>query len=215
MRSFISVLILLLSVCNARLSEKKSTKTKLGFPKYHQNRTFCEILGDLPEHCECHEPGTLHVVVECLKPFNSTYFNDTIGMKIDMNPCDPDGSSMSIDVTEMDHNIDLPINQIRAGEEKNLPIPGLSVHVPGIMNLGLDVVVLMSGNLDELTCKVGLNACAGVHNHQICASAIPGLNTVLPWWVLSGTYSFGDICESNTTRVDAGLNDINILTAIE
>ena len=35
--------------------------------------------------------------------------------------------------------------------------------------------------------------------HEVCASQIPGLNTILPWYVLSGTYSFGDICNTTTT----------------
>jgi hypothetical protein len=132
-----------------------------------------------------------------LKPFNSEYFNDTIGMKIDIDPCNANGSRMSVDVTERDHNIDFPITGIRAGEERNIPIPGLSIVVPGVGHVGLDVAVLIAGNPDQLILKVGLNACVGVGpTKTICASDIPGLNTVLPWYVLSGTYSFGDICNS-------------------
>jgi hypothetical protein len=56
-----------------------------------------------------------------------------------------------------------------------------------------------TGNPDSLTLKIGLNACVALAHKMICASDIPGLNTVLPWYVLSGTYSFGDICKNNRT----------------
>ena len=79
---------------------------------------------ELPEECSCREPGPFSLVIECLKTFNSTYFNDTIGMKIDLDPCNEDGAKLSLDVTEQDHNIDFPIVGIKAGESKNIPIPG-------------------------------------------------------------------------------------------
>lgn len=168
--------------------------------RFDRNKTLCEHLHpeDLPEECSCREPGPFSVVVECLKTFNSTFFNDTIGMKIDLNPCDPEGAKLSLDVTELDHNIDYPISGIRAGEEKNFPIPGLAIAVPGLGHVGMDAAVLITGNMDSLTLKVGLNACIALPSHIMCASSIPGLSTILPWYVLSGTYSFGDVCNSTT-----------------
>mmetsp|Transcript_21046 Transcript_21046/g.34814 ORF Transcript_21046/g.34814 Transcript_21046/m.34814 type:complete len:195 (+) Transcript_21046:23-607(+) len=156
---------------------------------------------DLPDECTCSEPHPLSLVVECRKPFNSIYFNDTIGMKIVIDPCDEQGSSISLDITEEKHHIDYAVAGIRAGEEKNIPIPGLSIAVPTIGNLGLDAAVLIKGNVDKLTLKVGLNACAAIRHKNICASSIPGLHTILPWWVLRGTYSFGDMCNSTRTTV--------------
>mmetsp|Transcript_29368 Transcript_29368/g.33771 ORF Transcript_29368/g.33771 Transcript_29368/m.33771 type:complete len:282 (+) Transcript_29368:152-997(+) len=153
---------------------------------------------ELPSECDCRQPGTYVLIIECLKTFNSTYLNDTIGMKIDIDPCNSEGSKVSIDVTEKDHNIDFPIAGLRAGENKNIPIPGLSFIVPTIGHVGIDAAVLIAGNPDKLTLKIGLNACAQLTSHQICASSIPGLSNILPWYVLSGTYSFGDICGSSS-----------------
>lgn len=154
---------------------------------------------ELPEECSCyekpHEP--LSLVIECLKPFNSSLFNDTIGVRLTVDPCNEFGSSISLDITEENHHIDYVIQNIQAGEEKNFPIPGVSIVVPGIGHVGLDAAVLIFGNPDQLTLKVGLNACMVVRTHEVCASSIPGLNTIFPWWILSGTYSFGDVC--NTT----------------
>ena len=102
-------------------------------------------------------------------------------MKIDIDPCDIDGSKVSIDVTETKHNIDYPITGIRAGQSENIPIPGLSIIVPTIGHVGIDVVVVIFGNPDKLTLKIGLNACAELTSHELCASSIPGISNILPW----------------------------------
>lgn len=179
--------------------------SRLAGPFHDHNKTLCERLHpeELPEECSCTEPGPLSVVVACEKTFNSTYFNDTIGMQINVDPCNPDGSRISLDVTEKEHNIDYPITGIVAGEEKNIPIPGLSIVVPTIGHLGVDAAVLIAGNPDSLTLKVGLNACAVVAQKNMCASSVPGLNRILPWWALSGVYHFGDICNSSSTAAVA------------
>ena len=71
--------------------------------------------------------------------------------------------------------------------------------VPGVGNVGLDVSVFIAGNPTLLRLKVGLNACAQLStDHQVCASSIPGLSTIFPWYVLKGTYNFGGICESKS-----------------
>lgn len=150
----------------------------------------------LPDECGCSEPGHLALVIECDKVFNSTFFNDTIGIKLDLEPCNPEGSSLSLDITELEHDIDYVITGIKAGEDQNYPIPGLAVVVPGLGHLGMDVDVNIFGTVDQLTVKVGLNACLSVGSHLVCAGSIPGLNAILPWWILEGTYSFGDICNS-------------------
>jgi len=159
---------------------------------------------ELPEECSCREPGPYSLVIECLKTFNETYFDDTIGMKIDLDPCNENGARLSLDVTEKEHNIDYPIAGVRAGESKNIPIPGLAMIVPGVGNVGLDAAVLIVGNPDMLRLKIGLNACAQLStDHQVCASSMPGVSNILPWYILKGTYSFGDVCASRH-RFDHG-----------
>jgi len=175
--------------------------------------SMCEHIrpDELPDECICSEPRPFSLVVECVKAFNSTYFNDTVGMKIDLDPCNEEGSRMSLDVTEREHHIDYPIAGIRAGESKNIPIPGLAMIVPGVGNVGLDVAVLIVGNPDMLKLKIGLNACAQTStDHQVCASSvkIPGISNIFPWYILKGSYSFGDICGSDGIgEVLAGSDD--------
>ena len=80
--------------------------------------------------------------------------------------------------------------------------------VPGVGNVGLDVAVLIVGNPDMLKLKIGLNACAQTStDHQVCASSMPGVSNIFPWYILKGTYSFGDICQSDDT--DGGLDGSN------
>jgi len=187
------------SPCGGQTQSRRE-EVSPGLFKDRNSTSLCERIhpDELPPECICSEPWPYSLVIECDKHFNSTIFNDTIGMKIVINPCDPVGASVSIDVTELEHNIDYPISGIRANEESDYPIPGLAVVVPGIGHIGMDVAVLVTGNLDSLTLKIGLNACVALAQKTICASSIPGLNTILPWYVLSGTYHFGDVCGNVT-----------------
>ena len=199
---FIAVMALVsLPQADARLSsQSRVEEVSTELFKDRNSTSLCERIhpNKLPPECICSEPWPYSLVIECDKHFNSTMFNDTIGMKIVINPCDPEGASVSIDVTELEHNIDYPISGIRANEEPDYPIPGLAVVVPGIGHIGMDVAVLVTGNLDCLTLKIGLNACVALAQKTICASSIPGLNMILPWYVLSGTYHFGDVCGNAT-----------------
>mmetsp|Transcript_291 Transcript_291/g.741 ORF Transcript_291/g.741 Transcript_291/m.741 type:complete len:258 (-) Transcript_291:4197-4970(-) len=180
------------------------------FAQFSQDDSMCDRINPekLPEECSCSEPSPLGLLIECDKPFNSTYFTDTIGMKIVLEPCDENGAKLSIEVTEKNHGIDFPIAGIAAGDTENIPIPGYAMIIPGVGNVGLDVSVMIAGNPDILRLKVGLNACAQTStNHQLCASSIPPLSNIFPWWVLKGAYNFGDICDIRLAR--AGLHNTN------
>eukprot|EP00584_Thalassiosira_punctigera_P017645 CAMPEP_0172555072 /NCGR_PEP_ID=MMETSP1067-20121228/57837_1 /TAXON_ID=265564 ORGANISM="Thalassiosira punctigera, Strain Tpunct2005C2" /NCGR_SAMPLE_ID=MMETSP1067 /ASSEMBLY_ACC=CAM_ASM_000444 /LENGTH=192 /DNA_ID=CAMNT_0013343577 /DNA_START=76 /DNA_END=654 /DNA_ORIENTATION=+ len=153
---------------------------------------------NLPDECICSELENLHVLVQCVKSFNGAFFDDTLGIELNLDVCNDLGSTISLDVTELNHNIDHAISAIRAGEEKNIPIPGLSVILPHLGSFGVDTTVVIAGNPDRLRLKVGLNACSQVHHKEICLSDIPGLTSEFPWYILEDDYSFGDICNSIT-----------------
>ncbi len=87
--------------------------------------------------------------------------------------------------------------------------------VPGVGNVGLDVAVLIAGNPDMLRLKIGLNACAQLStDHQMCASSIPGISSIFPWYILKGTYSFGDICTSMRERFGDKYNQTTATTVL-
>lgn len=205
MKSFTAAFLLfwaagLLQVSEARLFSPNSTITTSSLASI----SLCSHIrpDELPEECHCSEPSPFSLVIECLKDFNTTFWNDTIGLKINVDPCNKDGSRVALEVTEREHNIDYPITGIRAGEANMIPIPGLSIAVPTIGHVGIDAAVLFTGNPDSLTLKIGLDACIELPTTSLlCASRIPGLHNILPWYVLSGTYSFGDICSNNRTGI--------------
>ena len=155
---------------------------------------------NLPQECSCRQGvGPHSLVVECLKHFDGTLFNDTIGLKLVVEPCDEHGSSVSLDVTDVNHNIDYPIERVVAGERKIFPVPGLSIMVPQLGHAGIDVVVYIAGNPDQLVLQIGLDACLAVRSSFVCAESLPYLDTAFPWWVMNGTYHFGDLCDGTTT----------------
>ena len=186
---------------------------------FAQNISLCQHIrpDELPEECSCSEPSPFSLVIECLKDFSSPYWNDTIGMKINVDPCNKDGSRVALEVTEEKHNIDYPITGIRAGEANMIPIPGLSIAVPTVGHVGIDAAVLFTGNPDSLTLKIGLDGCIQLPTSSLlCASRIPGLNKILPWYVLSGTYSFGDICKNERTGIlEASVAERDAVALIE
>ena len=147
----------------------------------------CDRFDDLPEECACRNGHGAHsLVIECLKPFNSTFLNDTIGIKMEVEPCDPAGSSVSIDVTDTAHGIDFPISSMRAGESKIIPIPGLSLAVPQLGHIGVDTVVDIAGNPDLLLLNIGLDACLAVRHRFICKF----FGSVFTWCEISNRRPF-------------------------
>ncbi|KAG7339365.1 hypothetical protein IV203_006515 [Nitzschia inconspicua] len=182
------------------------TEARLFSPFYNSTTSIslCEHIrpDELPQECSCSEPSPYSLVIECLKSFNTSFWNDTIGLKINVDPCNKDGSRVELEVTEREHNIDYPITGIRSGKANMIPIPGLSIAVPTIGHVGIDAAVLFTGNPDSLTLKIGLDACIELPTTSLlCASRIPGLHNILPWYVLSGSYSFGDVCSNNRTGI--------------
>lgn len=183
-----TVLILALLAATVHAADNTTTST-------------CDVINpeDLPEECKCRDGDSpLSLVIECLKPFDSELFNDTVGLKLTVEPCNEQGSSVSLDITDLERGIDYPISQIRAGEQQIYPIPGLSIAVPQIGHFGVDAVVEIEGNPDKLTIQVGLDACIAVRSKFVCAEVVPGLKDILPWWVLNGTYTFGNMCSNIT-----------------
>ena len=210
------VLVAAVALAIVDFASGATTRNRISnIPVEKKKKSLCDRLHpeELPQECICRESaGNLHVVVDCIKPFNSTYFNDTIGMSMDIDICNEQGSSVAIDVTEKNHHIDFPIEAIRAGEEKNIPIPGLSVIVPAVGSFGVDATVLIVGNPDQLTMKIGLNACLSAgHHREICASSIPGLNAIFPFYFINGTYSFGHVCDKSVENFVATENEVEAI----
>merc|ERR1712032_1789594 len=153
------------------------------------NQTFCQIIAtDLPSECNCTDKK-LGGVVNCSV---SLLGSDRISLIADVAPCD-DVAHMDLKVTEQNHQLNYTLAGIAAGQTVYEPIPGLSIDVPEIGNAGVDVVVTIDGSLEKLELKLGLDACAEVHDHKVCVSR---LTSSLPWWVLDGSFHFSNFCKA-------------------
>lgn len=115
---------------------------------------------------------------------------DTIGVEVLVEPC---GSPalMSLDVTEADIGFDWPLASITAGTSENIPVPGLTVGIPVIGDVGVYVDIGFNGNLDMLNISLGLDGCGTVLGVQECGSSI---DSDLPYEIISGSFSFEDLC---------------------
>lgn len=158
--------------------------------------SICEVLDLDSRYCKCTDMAGQQILADCEVPLKiaALNFSDSFGAKILASPC-TDPASLSIDVVERDLAIDVPIEKIVAGTELLVPIPGLSFNLPDVGQVGLDVDIALHGDIDELSVKIGLNACVAAGGTQMCGQDIPGLDNVLPIWIVNGDYSFGHVCE--------------------
>jgi hypothetical protein len=153
-----------------------------------QNSSFCEIIADdLPSECACKDKD-LGGSVNC----NVKVEKDAIGVQLDVMPCDPEAAHVDIAVTEATHNISWQVAGVKAGDEENYPIPGLSVDIPKVGSVGLDLSAEVDGDLDNLRMEIGFNACAKLLGHEVCGSE---LTSDLPLWLIKGSYRFGNLCK--------------------
>jgi len=159
------------------------------FTKQSKNGGFCDIIAaDLPDICTCSEE-TGGLKIDCSVDFMGI---DTIGVSATMLPC-ASPASMSMEITEADAGIDYPIAGITAGYSGDIPIPGLSVAIPVVGDAGVQAAVSIDGNADSFEFSLGLDACVDIPivGSECGADLDPDQ---LPVPILSGSYSFGDLC---------------------
>lgn len=156
--------------------------------------SLCSIVADdLPSYCNCTDldlGATLTCSVDMLDI-------ETVGVEAILAPC-ATTAHMDLDIFETDLGINHTIAGVSAGEEKDIPIPGLDIDIPVVGNAGVNVAVEFGGNPSEVHVKLGLDACIDlpiVGEH--CGSAV---TSELPIWLLSGTYDFSSICSSDATQ---------------
>jgi len=154
---------------------------------------FCsEVAPYLPSECSCKELQ-YGFVAECSVNF---FHVDTIGLKATFAPCGMPATA-SIDVTDTKFGIDYPIESISAGKNYDEPIPGLSLDIPDIGNVGVNLVIGLRGNPDNFTVKLGPDGCLEVSHYRVCGHKV---TSELPIWLLDATMHFSDVCPNNPRR---------------
>lgn len=144
---------------------------------------FCsEISADLPTYCTCANKDQ-GMNVTCSVDFMDY---DTIGVSLDIEPCGTP-AQMSLLVTETDLDISYEFTEV-AGKTEKVPIPDLSFDIPFYGTLGVVMDITINGNADALNFDVALDACTA----DECGADV---TSYLPYQILKGTYSFGDVCQ--------------------
>jgi hypothetical protein len=81
---------------------------------------------------------------------------------------------------------------LTAGKAIDIAIPGLSLDIPDIGSVGVNVVFDIEGDLENLEIKLGLDGCGKVLGHEACGS---DLTSKLPIYVLDHTFDFDSLCQ--------------------
>lgn len=172
----------------------------LGAPApYALHGSACEIIDKDERLCTCTDFADHKFVMDCEIPLRLPGLNltDSIGMKVLGDPC-TDPATVSIDVTERNFAIDMPVQTITVGSALLLPIPGLSFNVPDLGQISIDVDVQFDGTIDKLRLQAGINACLKADGQTLCGEQIAWLRNLLPLWIIDGTWNFGTLCSVAT-----------------
>lgn len=152
------------------------------------------ISGDLPARCQCTDELGGGGSVDCLLGLLD---HDRIGVQLNILPCSVP-ARVDITVDDSDHGVHFEVAGVKAGQQKDIPIPGLTVGIPGLANAGVFLAVEVDGNAEALYLKIGLNACLQVAFFPVCGSR---LSRQLPLWILKGTYNFSNACQSDAMQI--------------
>ena len=136
---------------------------------------------------------------------------DKIGLDLTLSPC-VSPASAELDVTDTKFNIHKELAGLHAGKALQWPIPGLSLSLPKVGEVGVVVDFNIEGDAAELTLKVGLDACGKVSHVGICGSR---LHIGLPLNVLSHTFNFSHACDNDAMiQEPLGLDVVKMLPSL-
>jgi hypothetical protein len=125
---------------------------------------------------------------------NVDFFDlDTIGLDLNLSPC-VNPASATLSVTDTKFNIHHELAGLHAGKALQWPIPGLSLSLPDVGEVGVVVDFNIEGNIAELDLSVGLDACGKIVHVGICGSR---LHIGLPLNILSHTFNFSQACDND------------------
>eukprot|EP00466_Bigelowiella_natans_P000619 jgi/Bigna1/85000/estExt_fgenesh1_pg.C_10567 len=145
---------------------------------------FCsDLTKHLPSECNC-VSSTKGGVVNCSI---SLLGKDTVEVIAEIMPCG-DPAELTAEIKETVLGIDSTFG-VKSGEVEQFAIPGLTIGVPVIGNIGIYADLELKGNASNLEINLALDGCAKVLGKTSCGAK---LTHKLPITILDGTYSFED-----------------------
>mmetsp|Transcript_14709 Transcript_14709/g.20431 ORF Transcript_14709/g.20431 Transcript_14709/m.20431 type:complete len:172 (+) Transcript_14709:420-935(+) len=147
-------------------------------------RSSCsEVKKHLSSDCNC-VSSTKGGVVNCSI---SVLGKDTVEVIAEVMPCG-NPAQLTAEIKETVLGIHSTFG-VKSGETEQFAVPGLTIGVPVIGNIGIYADLELKGNASHLEINVGLDGCAKVLGKTNCGEK---LTDKLPITILDGTYSFED-----------------------
>lgn len=169
------------------LNATKDKRQMLALASPTPNSQLCEDVSSyLPSFCQCDDED-LGFKASCSVNFLEV---DTITVLAEVVPCQaPAHADLTISDSEL--GISHQFAGISAGEAYNLPVPGLSLDVPLVGEVGVVMDIELDGDLSSFEIDLAVDACAGSGSDQECGS---DLTSYLPIELLSHSFNFDDVC---------------------
>ena len=150
----------------------------------------CSLIGsDLPSFCKCSPVdlgGRLNCTIDVLG-------QDEIIATADVVPC---ASPAHVDVNVKEEAEKVNFNYTASlPETENVPIPYLSLDLPGVGKAGGFLDVKLSGSLEDLEVDLSLDVCIDVPIiGKECGGKLPLPDNPFPIAILSGEFDFSSLC---------------------
>ena len=160
---------------------------------------FCGVLAaHLPSECSCSEQQ-YGASVGCAVDL---FGQDTVGIYADLSLCSAPATA-DVLINDTKFHVSKELAGLHAGEAIDFPVPGLSVDIPEIGSVGLDLAFDIEGDLAEMEIKLGLDACGKVLGEKVCGS---DLWNKLPLEVIDHTFNFDSLCKQATVNAADATN---------
>jgi hypothetical protein len=151
-----------------------------------------DIRDNLPDFCSmpsCDFTKKDGVDIKCKIDLSIEAFD----LEAKLNICDEtEGAGISFHIEDEDLKISWD-HTFRAGDDVDIPIPGLSIDV-GIASAGVDLDAGFTISASAVDITAGINACAEILFGKICGSDLPVIGSVLPINLLDLEFDYQTVC---------------------
>ena len=162
--------------------------------------SMCDIVrGRLPGNlCQC-TSVRFGFVLQC----SVNFFNqDSIGVKAQFSPCETPASA-SVSITDTRFHINQQLAGIQAGRQIAWPLPGVSLSIPDVGDVGIDLIVDLEGSLSNLGLMLGVDGCITIVGERRCGRNLPQIGDKLPIKLIQGNFHFNDVCNKSALAAEA------------
>ncbi len=154
------------------------------FVGYANAQNFCDIAKTLiPSGITCAGTGAAGTLSASIKIPVSLTATTNLGIEIAQNPCNPASARVSFtDSAGKIFSYSPPSISIQSGTNA-FPVPGASISIPGLGDIGLRLDVTLSGGINDaagLNFKIGMSVCVDKKCNKDLSSTLDTLVGGLP-----------------------------------